>query len=84
MKNRLKRILILVVGWTFILLGIAGLVLPVLQGVLFILVGLIILATQYALARLLLVRLRKRFPKISRSAAAAALKLKSWLTLTLT
>ena len=35
MKPRVKRILILVAGWSFILLGIAGLFLPFLQGVSF-------------------------------------------------
>ena len=33
------RILVLVVGWSFILLGVAGLFLPILQGVLFLFVG---------------------------------------------
>lgn len=50
----MKRIMILFVGWTFILLGIAGLFLPILQGVLFLLVGLMILSSQYAWARRLL------------------------------
>ena len=41
MKTHAKRILLLMVGWSFILLGIAGLFLPILQGVLFLLIGLI-------------------------------------------
>jgi DNA-binding NarL/FixJ family response regulator len=32
----MKRIPVLIAGWSFLLLGIAGLILPVLQGVLFI------------------------------------------------
>ena len=63
MKPGAKRILVLIAGWSFILLGIAGLFLPFLQGVLFILVGLIILSSQYAWARLLLRKLRQRFPE---------------------
>ena len=79
MKPRVKRILVLVAGWSFILLGIVGLFLPFLQGVLFILVGLIILSSQYAWARLLLRKLRERFPKIGRAADAATAKAANWL-----
>jgi hypothetical protein len=42
-KSRLKRGAIHIAGWGFILLGIIGLVLPILQGILFILVGLLLL-----------------------------------------
>ena len=72
MKSRTQRILILIAGWSFILLGIVGLFLPILQGVLFILVGLIILSSQYAWAHRLLAKLRARFPKIGRAADQAA------------
>ena len=58
----LKRIALIVAGWGFLLLGIAGLFLPILQGILFILVGLTILATEYHWARLWIVKLRQRFP----------------------
>ena len=79
MKSRTQRILILIAGWSFILLGIVGLFLPILQGVLFIVVGLIILSSQYAWARLLLTKLRARFPKIGRAADQAAAKAATWL-----
>jgi uncharacterized protein len=59
------------VGWSFLLLGIAGLFLPVLQGVLFILIGLTILSTEYAWAHRWLTRLRGRFPKVGASADRA-------------
>jgi uncharacterized protein len=74
MKPGVKRVLVLVAGWSFILLGIAGLLLPFLQGLLFILVGLIILSSQYAWARLLLRKLRQRFPRIGGAADAATAK----------
>ena len=35
------------VGWTFILLGVAGFILPVLQGLLFFIVGLLFLSKEY-------------------------------------
>src|SRR5712664_2987164 len=46
MGNALKRGIVLITGWIFISLGIAGLVLPLLQGVLFLLVGLSILSSE--------------------------------------
>ena len=58
----MKRIALIVTGWLFLLLGIAGLFLPILQGILFILVGLTILATEYHWARQLISKLLKRFP----------------------
>ena len=74
MKPGSKRIVVLIAGWSFILLGIAGLFLPFLQGLLFILVGIIILSSHYPWARLLMAKLRKRFPKIGRLGDQAAVK----------
>jgi uncharacterized membrane protein YbaN (DUF454 family) len=79
MKTRAKRILLLIVGWSFILLGIAGLFLPILQGVLFLLVGLMILSSEYVWAHHLLERLREKFPGISRKADRAAEKAAAWM-----
>ena len=79
MQPASKRILVLIAGWSFILLGIAGLFLPFLQGVFFILVGIVILSAHYACARLLMTKLRKRFPKIGRVADQAAAKAGSLL-----
>jgi hypothetical protein len=42
----LRRHLTLATGWAFMALGILGLFLPVLQGVLFLIVGLIVLSSQ--------------------------------------
>jgi uncharacterized protein len=39
----LKRIARITIGWNFIVAGIAGLFLPLLQGVLFLMIGLVIL-----------------------------------------
>jgi uncharacterized membrane protein YbaN (DUF454 family) len=78
-KPYTKRILVLIVGWSSILLGIMGLFLPILQGVLFLLVGLIILSSEYAWAHRLLTRLRERFPKIGRTADQATARATAWL-----
>jgi uncharacterized membrane protein YbaN (DUF454 family) len=79
MNRHTKRILILMVGWAFILLGIVGLFLPILQGVLFILIGLVILSSEYVWAHHLLTRLKERFPKLGRVADQATEKAKTWI-----
>ncbi len=63
--NLAKRWWRVCLGWFFIFLGILGIFLPILQGVLFLLVGLSLLSTEYVWARRLLDKLRARFPKIS-------------------
>jgi uncharacterized membrane protein YbaN (DUF454 family) len=79
MNAHIKRALVLSVGWGFILLGIVGLFLPVLQGVLFLFIGLAILSSEYAWAHHLITRLRQRFPKFGRIADEAAAKAAGWL-----
>lgn len=74
-----KRVLVLLAGWGFILVGIAGLFLPVLQGVLFLLIGLAILSTEYAWAHHLLSKLRGRFPKLSKAADHATERASAWV-----
>jgi len=62
-----NRLINLAVGWTFILIGIAGLIFPVLQGILFLIVGLLFLSKEYHWANRLLEWLkqktRKYFPR---------------------
>ena len=79
MNRHVKRILVLIVGWAFIVLGILGLFLPVLQGVLFLLIGLAILSTEYVWAHHLLNKVRQRFPKISGMADQATQRASAWL-----
>ncbi len=66
MRNALKHGIVLVTGWIFTFLGIAGLVLPVLQGVLFLLVGLSILSSEDVWAQSLIRKLRTRFPGLTK------------------
>jgi uncharacterized membrane protein YbaN (DUF454 family) len=79
MHAQLKRALVLVVGWAFIALGIVGLFLPVLQGILFLLIGLVILSTEYVWAHHLLTKLRQRFPKLGRVADEATATANRWM-----
>ena len=59
----MKPILIQIVGYAFVVLGLLGLFLPFLQGILFLLVGLIILARHATWAQRLLDHFRERHPK---------------------
>ncbi|MEP7236049.1 MAG: PGPGW domain-containing protein [Ignavibacteriota bacterium] len=61
----------LVAGWIFVLLGIAGFILPVLQGFLFLIVGLLFLSKEYVWAHRFLERLKQgvnnSFPKLGQT-----------------
>lgn len=81
MVSTVKRFAILSLGWGFILLGIAGLFLPVLQGILFLLIGLLILSTEYVWAHRLLQRLRSRFPGVASKLDDAKSAANRWLSL---
>lgn len=63
-RKPLLRVAQDVFGWTFLIIGVLGVFLPLLQGVLFIVIGLTILSTRYAFARRLLARLEKKYPEI--------------------
>ncbi len=71
MRAKAKRLLMLALGWGFIVLGILGLFLPVLQGILFLAIGLIFLAKVSPLARLWRRKLSKRYPNLATKLAQA-------------
>lgn len=79
MRTAAKRIGVLLLGWGFVLLGIAGLFLPVLQGILFLLIGLVILSSEYVWAHKLLQKLRERFPGIAGKADLAQARAAAWM-----
>ena len=79
MTAKVKRLLLVLTGWAFVVLGIAGLFLPVLQGILFLLIGLMILSAEYTWAHKLLQKLRDRFPKIGAVADQASAKASAWV-----
>ena len=78
MARLARRIAILALGWGFIVLGIVGLVLPVLQGFLFLLIGLALLSSESKTARRLLVRLRERYPGLSERLDLAEQRARRW------
>jgi uncharacterized membrane protein YbaN (DUF454 family) len=67
----LKMWLTLIAGWGFLFLGVIGLFLPVLQGILFIVIGLVILSAEYAWAHHVLQRAKEKFPGIAHHAEHA-------------
>ena len=78
MQARVKKIMLLLLGWGFIVLGVIGLFLPILQGVLFLVVGLLILSSEYVWAHKLLQKIRTRFPQIASRWDEAAIKAHRW------
>lgn len=60
----LIRVMLFVLGWALILVGIAGLVLPGIQGILTILIGAGILSVASRTVHRLLRRLFQRWPKV--------------------
>ncbi len=61
----MKRVLKLTLGWIFIVLGVAGLFLPFLQGILFLAIGATLLAQESPWAHDKLQKLRRRYPRAS-------------------
>lgn len=79
MKQTVKRVAMIVLGWAFIVLGVIGLFLPIMQGILFLIIGLTILSTEYVWAHHLLAKLRARFPRIATYSDLARAKATGWL-----
>ena len=59
----MKKVGFTVSGWIIIALGIAGLALPFVPGVVLIVLGLVILSSQYVWAQRTLGLLRRKFPR---------------------
>jgi uncharacterized membrane protein YbaN (DUF454 family) len=78
MKAQIKRAAWIVTGWLFLVAGVIGVFLPIMQGALFIFIGLLFLSSEYVWAHKLLQNLRNRFPRISRLLDRAELKAREW------
>lgn len=65
-------------GFSLIFLGALGTVLPVLQGVLFLALGLFVLRDQYAWARRSMARLHARWPRQVEGVEAMEARLIAW------
>jgi uncharacterized membrane protein YbaN (DUF454 family) len=74
----MKVIALQITGYAFLVLGVLGLFLPFLQGVLFLLIGLLILAKNAPWAHTLLERLRARYPKVGGLIETAETTMMGW------
>ena len=70
-KARFKSWAIYWAGWGFLAIGVLGLFLPILQGILFLLIGLLLLSNSSPRAARALDYIRVRFPRLSRKLEAA-------------
>jgi uncharacterized membrane protein YbaN (DUF454 family) len=59
-KSTWQKVALYWTGWGFIVLGVLGLFLPILQGILFLFIGLFLLSSVSPRTRLLRQRLRRR------------------------
>jgi len=78
--EKLKQVGILIIGWTILLLGIVGLFLPILQGVLFIMIGLAILSSRSKTIKRFLRHLEERHPHYHERMEKWRKKIKSWFS----
>jgi uncharacterized membrane protein YbaN (DUF454 family) len=77
-KDKVKGVVIWILGWFFIGLGILGLFLPFLQGVLFIMIGLAILSTRSRTIQRFLKVLENRYPQYYEKVVAWRKKVGDW------
>ena len=77
-SERVKIILWQALGYMFLVLGVLGMFLPILQGFLFLFVGLIILARHAPWAERLLNYLRQRSRRLDRAIIKAEAKTHEW------
>ena len=62
--KQVKRLAVLILGWALIGFGVVGLFVPILQGILFIMLGLYVLSRESRRARSWLDKLSERYPNI--------------------
>jgi uncharacterized protein len=73
------RVLSISLGYSFLVLGALGLFLPFLQGILFLIIGLLILAPHANWADGLLRRLKAHHPRVARTIEHAEATSHRWL-----
>ncbi len=66
MHRHIKKVGVLTLGVIFIILGLLGLVLPVLQGILFLLIGLMLISLYSKTVRGWVEYIAKQHPKLER------------------
>jgi len=76
--KQIGRVAVLVIGWALVAVGVVGLFVPVLQGVLFIMLGLYLLSRESRVARGWLQKLRRRYPKTHAKVQQIKDTVKAW------
>lgn len=76
MRTHLARMLRMILGWILVILGVAGLFLPFLQGILLILLGLWVLSIDSRWAHRCILKMRVRFPRAHRQARRLGRKIR--------
>jgi len=76
--NAIKKLGLLIIGWLFIVLGILGLFIPILQGILFIMIGLAILSSRSEMIKRFLKHLEKRYPRHHERIETWEKKVRGW------
>ena len=76
--KQIRRVVVLILGWTLIAIGVVGLFVPILQGILVIMLGLYVLSRESRVARGWLATLQRRYPKIHAKARRVKQSVKSW------
>jgi len=78
--GKFKQIGIVIIGWAFLVLGILGLFLPVLQGILFIMIGFAILSSRSEMIKRFLKHLEERHPHYHEHVEKWRKKIRSWFS----
>jgi uncharacterized membrane protein YbaN (DUF454 family) len=68
LKTKNKRLFAVIPGWALVGLGLVGIALPIVPGIPLLLLGLVVLSSEYGWAHQLLRKIRERFPAASRQA----------------
>lgn len=75
------RIASLGIGYSFLALGVVGLFVPILQGILFLVLGLVVLSRHEPWAQRTLLRMKDRFPRARGAIDRAESLSRRWLRL---
>ena len=78
-KKKIKKILILTFGIFFILLGLLGLVLPFLQGILFLIIGFLLLSFYFPQTSTILKRYLHKHPYLVEKIEKIEKKIKEFI-----
>lgn len=73
-----KKFWLNIIGWVFLILGIIGFFTPILQGILFTLIGLTLLSQTSPWAKKLIEKYRQRYPNVAEKSDEWIEKIMNW------